>query len=350
MFSVASTGRKMRLSVPLLIFFFFLLPCFAPALAGEAGEDAALVAAAKKEGKLSWYASMTVSEGDKLLRKFKEKYPFIETSYYRSGEENMMTRIMSETRAKKHMFDVVHIPVLNCETLKRRGVLAKYSSPHRQFAPEGTKDAEGYWTSIYLNLNVLGYNTKLVSPKEAPKSWDDLLAPRWKGKMGMDTKPFYWFGAMLKMQGEKKGLDYMKKLAEQHVQLRTGRTLNAQLVAAGEFSLGITLYNQRVEEMKTAGAPIEWLAIEPVIPDINPIAISAHAPHPHAAKLFVDYILSREGQEVIASFYRIPNRSDMDPIVPRLKKGLKVLPFDPTLVDDYERYIKLFREIFLIKK
>ena len=323
---------------------------YAKAFPGESGEDAKILAEAKKEGKLVWYASMTVSECDKILRTFHDKYPFIETSIYRSGEENMMTRIMSETRAKKHVFDVVHIPVLNCETLKRKGFLAKYSSAQRQFAPEGTKDHEGYWTSIYLNLNVIGYNTKLVPPREVPKTWEELLAPRWKGKMGMDTKPFYWFGALLKMQGEKKGLEFMKKLAEQNIQLRTGRTLNTQLVAAGELSLGITLYNQRVEEMKAAGAPIEWLAIEPVIPDINPIAISANAPHPNAAKLFVDFILSREGQEIIASFYRIPNRSDMDPIIPRLKKGIKILPFDSTLVDDYERYIKLFREIFLVKK
>jgi len=344
-------GRFMRrFSVILFLgVLFFFLP-FARAGASELGEDAKTLAEAKKEGKLIWYSSMTVSECDKVLKKFRDKYPFIETSLYRSGEESMMTRIMSETRAKKYLFDVVHIPVLNCETLKRRSLLAKYPSIQRQFAPEGTKDHEGYWTSIYLNLNVIGYNTKLVSPREVPRTWEELLAPRWKGKMGMDTKPFYWFGALLKMQGEKKGLDFMKKLAEQQVQLRTGRTLNTQLVAAGELNLGITLYNQRVEEMKAAGAPIEWFAIEPVIPDINPIAISANAPHPNAAKLFIDFILSREGQEVIASFYRIPNRTDMDPIVPRLRKGLKILPFDQTLVDDYERYIKLFREIFLVKK
>ena len=167
--------------------------------------------------------------------------------------------------------------------------------------------------------------------------------------MGMDTKAYEWFANMLKFMGEKKGLEYMKRLGEQNILFRTGRTLNATMVAAGEVEVGIALYNQRIEEMKAKGAPVQWLAIDPIIPEIHPLSVNAHAPHPNAARLLVDYLLSKEGQEVIASFYRIPSREDVDPIIPNLKKGLKIMSPSFEMVDHYDRYVKLYRELLMRK-
>jgi iron(III) transport system substrate-binding protein len=278
-----------------------------------------------------------------------DKYPFINVKFYRSGDVALLTKIFAEAQAKRNIVDIVDITGIGAEILRKRGLFAKYISPHWKFYSAGSKDPEGYWTDMYTNLNVIGYNTKLVSPKEVPKTYEDFLAPKWKGKIGMDTKAYYWFANILKVMGEKKGLDYMKRLAEQNIQFRTGRTLNAQMVAAGEVSIGIALYNQRVEEIKAKGAAMEWVAIEPVVPEIHPLLISANAPNPNAARLLVDYLLSREGQEVIASFLRIPSRIDVDPILPKLKKGIKVLPFDSGITDDYDRYIKLYREVLMKK-
>ncbi len=336
----------------LLSFFLVLLLLGAPpekAAAAQTEEErtAGLVEGAKKEGKLVWYTTMPVDVAPKFVKRFREKYPFIDVEIFRSGQEKVVIKILAEAQARRHAFDVVTVNAIASVALQAKGIYAKYPSPQREFYSEGAKDAEGYWTDTFLNLNTIGYNTRLISSREAPKTWQDLIDPKWKGRLGMDTKPIYWFAGMLKLMGEKKGLEYMEKLSRQGIQFRTGRTLNTQMMAAGEISVGVTLYNYMVEEMKQKGAPIEWVAIEPVIPEPFPLSISAHAPHHHAAKLFVDFMLSREGQEIMAGTFRIPARTDVDAMVPKLKKGLKILPFDVTIARDYERYAKLFRDTMM---
>ena len=336
--------RKTCVFFLLFTFYFFLALAVA-----ASSEETALIEAAKKEGKVVWYTTLTTMEADAMGKKFKEKYPFIATEVWRSGAEKVMIRMQGEAQAKKNYADAVMITAAESELMRRKGLFAKYLSPERRFFPEGLKDTEGYWTDLYVNLNIVGYNTKLVAPKDVPKTYDDLLKPRWRGKMGMDTKAYEWFANMLKFMGEKKGLEYMKRLGEQNILFRTGRTLNATMVAAGEVEVGIALYNQRIEEMKAKGAPVQWLAIDPIIPEIHPLSVNAHAPHPNAARLLVDYLLSKEGQEVIASFYRIPSREDVDPIIPNLKKGLKIMSPSFEMVDHYDRYVKLYRELLMRK-
>ncbi len=324
-------------------------PLTAKAATGEDKTQARLIEGARKEGKLVWYTSIAGDRGEAIRKKFQEKYPFIQTTLYRTGDQHLINKIFAEAQAKRYLFDVVAITGIMGETLKKKGLLAKYDSPERKFYPEGLKDPSAYWTDFFLNLTVIGYNTKLVSPKECPKTYEELLSPRWKGKMLCDDKAFYWFANVLKTMGEKNGLEYMKRLAEQNIQFRTGRTLIAQLIAAGESPLGITLYNNRIEQMKMEGASIEWQALEPVVPEIHPVGLFAHAPHPHAAMLFIDFILSRECQEMIAGFFYIPSRIDVEPIVPRMKKGMKILPFDFSIVDEYPRYVKLYRDVLMKK-
>ncbi|MFC1817093.1 ABC transporter substrate-binding protein [Thermodesulfobacteriota bacterium] len=322
----------------------------ASAAQSEEARIAKLAEGARKEGKLLWYVVLSTPTAEKYRKEFQKKYPYIKFTYYRSGEERQMTRILSEARAKKHAFDVVTTNAFVGELLKKKRLLAKYHSPQRDFYPEGIKDPEGYWTSIYDNLGIIGYNTKLVSPREAPKTWNDLLDPKWKGKMGMDVKAYYWFASMLKIMGEEKGLEYMKNLSDQNIRFRNGRTLNAQLLAAGEMSIGICLYNHRIEDLKGKGAPVEWIAIEPVVPTIHPLALSAHAPHPNAAKLFMEFMLSREGQEILKGDFYIPSRMDVKALIPSMKEGLKILPFNPSILEDYDRYVNLYRNILMKMK
>lgn len=317
--------------------------------AGAAQPRRDLIEGAKKEGKVVWYTTLTVRESDRMLKRFHQMYPFIKTEMFRSGDLKLLTKIMAEARAKKSLFDVVATTGISAEIMKHKGLFAKYISPHRRYYPKEINDPEGYWTDYYLNLNVMGYNTRLVAPADVPKTYEELLDPKWKGKLGMDTKAFYWFANMFKVMGEEKALAYMKKLSEQEILFRTGRTLNAQMLAAGEVSICLTLYNNRVEQMKTDGAPIEWFVIEPVVPEIHPVAISAQAPHPNAARLLVDFILSEAGQQMIIDFYRIPSREGMNPKVVRMKAGMKILPFDFGIREDYERYEKLYREILMNK-
>ena len=221
-------------------------------LAAESEEQrtAKLVEGAKKEGKLLWYTAANVMESEMILKKFKAKYPFIETQIFRANAEKLLIKLLSEHQAQKNIWDVTKVGGIRSVLLKQKGLFAKYISHQWRFISNDFKDPEGYWTSIYLGLLVTVYNTRLVTPKEVPKTWVDLLAPKWKGKMGMPTDSYEWFANMFKIMGENKGVEYMKKLAEQNIQFRPGPTLNSQLVAAGEVSIGIRLYPQRIEEMK----------------------------------------------------------------------------------------------------
>jgi iron(III) transport system substrate-binding protein len=327
-----------------------LLVPFGNALAQSVEKHTAkLVEGAKKEGKMVWYAAIGSADAHALLKKFNKTYPFVKTEIYRATGQKVTTRILAEARAKRHIWDVTINGGLSGEYQKRRGLYAKYLSPHRKFFPEGLKDPEGYWTDMFLNLKVIGYNTKIVSPQDVPKAYEDLLDPKWKGKMGMPTNDVYWFANVLRKMGEEKGLEYMKKLAEQNIRFRTGRTLNAQMVAAGEIHFAILVYNYKIEQMKKEGAPVEWVAIDPVkigtVAEIHPVGVSANAPHPNAARLFADFLLSKEAGELLASRYGVSSRTDVEAIVPRMKKGLNILPFDVRIADDYDRYMKLYREV-----
>jgi len=335
----------------LAIVIIFMLFFSGRAIAASAEEErtAVLVEGAKKEGKVVWYTTMATGEADALFRKFNEKYPFLVTEMYRAGNEKLLLRALGEAQAKKYVFDVAMPTGAESQILLKKGLFTKYLSPQRRFYPEESKDSEGYWTDLFMNLNVIGYNTKLVSPRDVPKTYEELLASRWKGKMALDTKAYEWFANVVKLMGEKKGLEYMKKLGEQNIQFRTGRSLNAQMVAAGEVSLAILCFNQRIEEMKEKGAPVNWIGIEPIVPELHPLSISAHAPHPNGARLFLDYALSKEGQTLLAGFHKITNRTDVELLIPSMKKGLKILPPDFSVVDDYERYAKLYRELLMRK-
>jgi iron(III) transport system substrate-binding protein len=191
----------------------------------------------------------------------------------------------------------------------------------------------------------LGYNTRAVPKASVPKSYSDLLRPEWKGQIGLEGRAYEWFGTMLKAMGEEKGLPYMRELAKQ-AQLRAGRTLLAQLVAAGEFKGALTAYSQTFEVLKPSGAPVDWVYLNPVFANIHPTGVAAKAPHPNAGRLFIDFVLSKRGQELIRGMGRIPDRIDTPPEQARLIEGIKPV-FAPTeVLEEFERYAKIFHEIF----
>lgn len=302
---------------------------------------------AKKEGKVVYYTTMNMTETVKLVNGFKKKYPFMNVETFRTGDEALISKIETEARLGKHLWDVLSITGFTGYHLFQKGFFAKYDSPERRFIMDGSKDKEGYWTSNYTNSHIVVYNTELVPKEQAPKKWEDLLDPKWKGKMALDAKDFEWFANMLRFMGEEKGLAFMKKLGAQDLRIQSGHTLLTQLVAAGELSIGVSMYGHRVEQMKKLGAPLEWVGMNPVVLNLHPVALSAHASNTNAGKLLIDYLLSKDAAQIIRSLSRIPDRTDVLPDPPRLIKGVPILPSDLTLVKDYNRYVKLYREIFL---
>jgi iron(III) transport system substrate-binding protein len=305
---------------------------------------------AEAEGKVVFYGSLTATDAKALIDGFKLVYPKIDGEFYRTSDSQLMEKILTEARAGKPLWDVV------CETgfygnlLKKRGMLEAYDSPERKFFRDAYKDPQAFWTSIYTTYAVFGYNTRLVPKNSIPRSYEDLLKPEWNGQIGIEARAYEWFATTMRnMGGEEKGLAFMRRLAQQQLQPRPGRTLLAQLVTAGEYRGSVSVYSQSYEILKGSGAPVDWVALDPVYASVHPTGIAAKAPHPNAARLLMDFLLSKKGQEILRSLRRIPDRIDTPPDPPRLIEGIRPAVTSPDIYDDFDRYIRLFNDTFKFK-
>jgi len=316
-----------------------------PPMTFQASGSETVLEGARKEGKLVVYTSMTVDQAQKLNNAFSAKYPFIQIGMFRAVGERLLTKIMTEAQAGRYEFDVVQSAETQAYFLKKKNLLGKYLPAEAKHLHKGFFDSEGYWSAVYMMPNVIGYNTRMVKRNEVPRSDEDLLNPKWKGKIGMDhTKP-EWFAWKLKRMGEEKGMAYMKKLGAQELRLYAGLTIITNLLAAGEFPLVLNTYVHNAEDAKRKGAPVDWVAQEPVFTKFQPIGVGARATHPNTAKLFVDFMLSEEGQKIIASFGRVPTRIG----VPIAVQGIDKLNFvvdDISAGDDFNKNYELFRNVF----
>jgi len=195
---------------------------------------------------------------------------------------------------------------------------------------------------------VPAHNTKQVGKDDAPKSYKDFLNPKWKGGIAMDNEPYNWYVVSLRYlesrDGKEAALDFMKKLAAQQIQWRKGHSLIGQLMSAGEFPLAAELQVHTVERAKAQGAPIDWTVLDGVIP-ISKVgaAIISTGANIYTSALFYDFLLSRAGMETIRASRRIPTRPDVT--APYLKP-YKLLPFDPQVMDEFDKYVALFRDTF----
>ncbi len=267
-------GKTSLLLVSAIFFSTIAFPLRSDAQDSHTGK---LIEGAKKEASLIWYTSTSIEDIKKLFDAFTKKYPFIKTEFFNAGSARVFNRILNEARAGKVFFDLVAIRGVETHQLVKEGFLQPYFSPESNAYPKGFKDAKGYWVDYFDAYNVIGYNTKLVPKEVAPKSWDDLLDPRWKGKIAMDEEMYSWYAAMAVAWGREKAQRFMKALAKQDIQLRRGQTLIAQLMAAGEFHMGMALAH-RIEKMKEMGAPVEWVTtLDPVTVSLHPIGVAAKA-------------------------------------------------------------------------
>lgn len=305
-----------------------------------------VVDAARKEGRLTWYTSMNIDDSQPLIDAFTKKYPFIKVELWRGSSEKVLNKIQTEARAGKVFFDVVAVNAFETGFIKTSKLAQPYLPPSAKAYRPGFVDPEGYWVDIYTNYYVLGYNTKLVPKAEAPRDWADLLSPRWKGKFAMDPEDHPWFMALQEAWGREKSDRFMKALAGQDIQWRKGHTLIAKLLTAGEFPLGL-VYAHRIEELKKMGAPVEWVATTDPIPvELHPVQIAARAQNPNAAKLFVEFLVSKEGQTMIRDFGRIPSHSEVELGWSVSPKQLKLQPTGVVSPERASQVIKEWRDVF----
>ena len=310
--------------------------------------NAKLVDGAKKESPLVWYSSTTAEDALALIKKFHEQHPSIQIQHFRSSSEKLLERILAESRAGSFKADIVTLPELELSLLIKRKLLVRYEAPEQQQYPAEVRDPRGYWTGLYTSAWVPASNTKLVSKDAAPNSYRDLLNPKWKGGIAMDNEPYNWYVVSLRYlerrDGKEAAADFMKKLAAQQIQWRKGHSLIGQLMAAGEFPIAAELQVHTVERGKAQGAPIEWSVLDGVIP-ISKVAagITNTGVNTFTSALFYDFLLSRPGMETIRASRRIPTRPDVT--VPYLKP-YKLLPFEQQVMDDFDKYVATFREVF----
>ena len=318
---------------------------FSAHLHAQTPSQSALIDGAKKEARLVWYTSMAIDTSKPLLDAFEKEYPFVKTDLVRAGEEQLVNRVLNETRAGLWGFDV--LATSSIATMIDRKIIAPYLAPERDVFIEQFKDPQGYWIGIFVNNLVLAYNTKMLAAKDAPRDYADLLAAKWKGQMLMDSTDYDWFGTLESVWGREKTVKYMQQLSKQAPLWRRGHGLTAQLVGAGEVPLAWA-YNFRIERMKRDGAPVDWVdTFDPIVVTINGIALSAKATHPNAAKLLINFATSKKGQEMIREMRRIPARSDVKPLAAKMdqsKLKLKAVPKEVySGLDDHARE---FRKIF----
>ncbi|HET9550636.1 MAG TPA: extracellular solute-binding protein, partial [Candidatus Binatia bacterium] len=250
-----------------------------------------------------------------------------------------------EARAKKIFADVIQTVEFSMHIFNRRGILGRYMPQASSIYPNEFKE-EGFWTTVYYNAYVTGYNTRLVTARALPKSYDDLLDPKWKGALMMEGTKADWFAGMLQIMGQERGQKYMRALARQQPSPREGHELLAQLIVAGEGLFDINIPAASVERMKERGAPIDWTALGEVPAIMVGIGLSAQAPHPNAAKVFLDFVLSREGQKLMQTPGRLIARGDLANEQAAMLKGLKIVPVDPALAEKLDEYAKQLRSIF----
>jgi iron(III) transport system substrate-binding protein len=325
-----------------LLLFFLAAGLLSKASAASMGT---LLEAAKREGEVVFYASMNLAEAHIMVAEFEKRYPFIKVKLNRAGSEKLLTRILTEARAKRISADVIQTVEFSMHILKRSGVLARYISPGDALYPNNFKE-EGFWTTVYYNPYVAAYNTRLVALPMVPKTYVDLLDPKWKGKMMMEGTKADWFAGMLQIMGQERGLQYMRQLAKQEPMLREGHELLAQLVAAGEGFFDINIPASSVDRVKEKGAPIDWIALGEAPAIMVGIGLAAQAAHVNAAKLFIDFALSREGQKLQQGFGRLVARTDLASEQPAAIRQIRMVPVNPELAEKMNDYAKQLRTIF----
>ncbi|HEX9445213.1 MAG TPA: extracellular solute-binding protein [Candidatus Binatia bacterium] len=262
----------------------------------------ALTEGARKEGVAYYFGSSGSSDIGELLKGFSKNYPFVDVRYTRLGGPSAVSKITTEHRAGVFNVDVISVRGTLFPELISSKVVAKYKSPMVPFLRKGYFDAEGYLSGYYATGYTMVYNTTNVKPGEVPRSFEDLLNPRWKGRLVMDKEEYDWLAGMIDVMGENKATAFFKRLVvEQGLQFKRGHALITQLVAAGEHDLLIDGYVHSAAQFKMKGAPINFVFMNPtVVKPPSSIGIASRAPHPYAAALLADYHLSKEAQEILA--------------------------------------------------
>jgi iron(III) transport system substrate-binding protein len=314
-----------------------------------------LIEGAKKEGQVTVYSSMIADQALRpILSGFEAKYPFVKTQYVRDDPPQQLQKVMAESRAGRMVVDVLESTGLEVP-VRAANINQTFWSPETQAYDKAFTDPQNYWAPTRFSYLGACYNTNLVKPGEI-KSFDDFLDPKWKGKIAWSSTVI---GAMLfitgvrNFMGEEKALAYLKKLAAQDVApIASANRVVVDRVMAGEHALCLDSFLHHPIISARKGAPVAPLPLEPVLTVVSSVMLPRSPPHPHAAMLFIDYLLSKEGQlklqgaDYFPAHPDVPASPDLDKIVPH-KVGLKENFIAPAKMNsDLAKSRALYQELF----
>jgi len=324
--------------------------------AAAADPDPALVAAAQKEGQVVWYTGLIVNQIVRpLVAAFEKTYPDIRVMYARASNTETTLKILNEVRAHRVQADVFDVtsgifPLLDA------GVVAAYPPKAAAHYPAEYKDQQGRWTATNLYFLTVAYNTNLVPADQAPHTFADLLDPKWKGQMAWSNEPAVqdapgFIYNILSTMGEKDGMAYLRRFAAQKpVAVAASPRAVLDEVMAGEHKLGVMMYNHHVAISRAKGAPIQWVKMQPLPALFSMMGILKDAPHPHAARLFEEFILSEAGQKVMAANDYLPADPNVPARIADLKPEaghFKANVISPrTARDGLAKWVAIYNELF----
>jgi iron(III) transport system substrate-binding protein len=277
-------------------------------LQGEARARALVEGARREGGDILVYHSTQTEDLQPVFDAFTRKYG-IKVRDWRSSSENVVQRIVSEARAGKRDVDFIENNSPEMEALRREKLLLRMESPHFADLRPGTLGAHQEYATSTMDVFVQAYNTEKVRRDEVPKTYQDLLDPRWRGRLGIEAEDQAWFGTLLRDLGQERGTKLFGDIvATNGVSVRKGHTLLATLVASGEVPMALTVYNYKPPQLKAKGAAIDWVVLQPAVAQLHAVAVPARTTRPHAAALLFDFFLG-EGQALLAQRNFVPSNS-----------------------------------------
>jgi iron(III) transport system substrate-binding protein len=303
-----------------------------------------LIAGAKKEGALTLYSSAPVDVMSAVTAVFTRKYG-VKVDLWRGGSEQILQRVMTESRGGRFAADVMETAGPDIEAASREKLLQEVTLPvAAELMPEAVASGRP-WIVSRLSVFTVAYNINLVRRADVPKSFDELLEAKWKGKLGIEADDNNWLMTAAGVMGEERTLKLFRDVvAKNGISVRKGHSLMANLVVSGEVPMALTAYIDEVDKLKKQGAPIDSVFVPPAIAMPTAAAAFRRAPHPHAAVLFMDFLLSEEGQKILADRNVVPSNLKAQKLPVKL-----TLMNVPKYLDENAKWTRLYREIFLTR-
>ncbi|MDA1184721.1 MAG: extracellular solute-binding protein [Acidobacteria bacterium] len=308
-----------------------------------ADREARLIERAKREGRVVLYTSLAPTESQPLAAAFEKKYG-INVELWRALSDQVVRRAVTEAQARRYDVDVIETNGPEMEMLAREQLLAEFYSPHLADLPAEAIPAHRTWFPDRLSFYVVAYNTNAVQRSEIPAIYAGFADPRWKGRIAVEATDAEWMATLIKSGQPGTDMEFFRALSALGPDVRRGHVLLANLVASGEVPVGLTAYHSNVVPLMREGAPMDYVPVQPVVARPQGIGVATNAPHPHAALLFADFVLSQEGQELFESLGRVPAST-------RVESDLNNFPFvmiDPaTVLDEKEHWDTIWNDLFL---